>query len=110
MVMSDTDVAIIIGCAQTHYDGTVKAASQLGGTFYGRRIRLRFNDNQDEVVTCDFADLDLAAKALEVSTHCAETLSTKKLRYNLRDKIMDILRRINKETRLKNPELLTKGI
>lgn len=67
--MSAADLRVIIAAAETHYDHTVKAASERGGFLYGAKNRMDFGGGPRASIHLTERQLGLALKALEMSRH-----------------------------------------
>lgn len=69
--LSDEDFYFIYECFQRHYDHNIKAASEVGGWLYGRKVhRTPYADwlpsDEDRVIEFTFRQMDYILKSMEM--------------------------------------------
>ncbi len=100
--MSEKDIAILLACAERHYDHRVKSAAKagIGGTFWGWRNQISSRcpaSLPEGEIRCSGRDVDLAIKALEISAKSKESGEELDARINLAYDLIDTFSLLNEE-------------
>lgn len=71
--VNDEDFYFIFECFQRHYDHNIKAASEVGGWLYGRKVhRTPYADwtpsDEDREIEFTFRQMDLILKSMEMQS------------------------------------------
>lgn len=111
VTLTRTEIELLLGCSQHHYDGHCRDVGRQGGFLYGWANRLNYFNpvpNAPSVLIDDatFRQLDTCAKLLEMPLHIAETEAEQTVRHTLRGQIARALAEINAFVRAERERLL----
>ncbi|MHA2279632.1 MAG: hypothetical protein ACXAC5_01895 [Promethearchaeota archaeon] len=100
VIFTDEELSLLHCCCTLHYDQRTRSAAMQGGFIYGWINHRNMTGNKEQI--CSFDQLDTCAKALEQPLAWKETDEQTAARSELRTAIVEVLQRLNAETRRMN--------